>query len=143
MMEAKQASVDRFPEFDSLNKMPLQRCVQLEKRHRDKIFYEDKSKAPSSIIITTLTVYSYAYAVRNNRYDHPLELMIDVVEGLPNFIKVIPLGSGVTDTSCRTRSCRRRISRRNGKRTRNCQKTSLRGNSGRPRAYVGWLKWRR
>ena len=97
MMEAKQASVDPFPEFDSLNKMPLQRCVQLEKRHRDKMFYEDKSKAPSSIIITTLTVYSYAYAVRNNRYDHPLELMIDVVEGLPNFIKVIPLGSGVTE----------------------------------------------
>ncbi len=97
MMEAEQASVDPFPEFDSLNKMPLQRCVQLEKRHRDKMFYEDHSKAPSSIIVTTLTMYSYAYAVRNNRYDHPLELMIDVVEGLPNFIEEIPLGSGVTD----------------------------------------------
>jgi len=97
MMEAEQASVDPFPEFDSLNKMPLQRCVQLEKRHRDKMFYEDKSKAPSSIIVTTLTMNSYAYAVRNNRYDHPLELMIDVVDGLPNFIKEIPLGSGVTD----------------------------------------------
>jgi len=54
MMEAEQASVDPFPEFDSLNKMPLQRCVQLEKRHRDKMFYEDHSKAPSSIIVTTL-----------------------------------------------------------------------------------------
>ena len=96
-MEAKAASVDPFPEFDSLTKMPLQRCVQLLKRHRDKMFYDDNSKAPSSIIITTLAVSSYTHAVESNAYDDPLELILDIVEGLPNFVKVVPIARGVND----------------------------------------------
>jgi hypothetical protein len=96
-MEGKAASVDPFPEFNSLTKMPLQRCVQLLKRHRDKMFYEDRTKAPSSIIITTLAVSSYIEAVTNNAYDHPLELMLDVVRGMPNFVQVVPLGRGIND----------------------------------------------
>ncbi|MHA3771629.1 nucleotidyltransferase domain-containing protein [Verrucomicrobiota bacterium sgz303538] len=83
------AQVDPFPEWDGLRKRPLQRCVQLLKRHRDKMFYEDKSKAPSSIVITTLAAHSYARAVRRNDYECPIDLLEDVIDGMPDFIEVV------------------------------------------------------
>ena len=40
-------------------KTPLQRCVQLLKRHRDIFFYNDDDSKPASIIITTLSAMAY------------------------------------------------------------------------------------
>jgi len=40
-------------------KTPLQRCVQLLKRHRDILFADDPDGKPASIIITTLSARAY------------------------------------------------------------------------------------
>jgi hypothetical protein len=52
----EKAQVDRVPLYK--RKTPLQRCVQLLKRHRDQMFGDDESK-PISIIITTLAARAY------------------------------------------------------------------------------------
>lgn len=51
------ASVDDIP--DHKVKTPLQRVVQLLKRHRDNMFRDDPEHKPISIIITTLAAHSY------------------------------------------------------------------------------------
>lgn len=67
----------------------LKRIVQIAKRHRDLMFTSDRNKrAPISIIITTLAAHAYAYAVRNNRYVHELDLIYDVVSNMDRFIHV-------------------------------------------------------
>jgi hypothetical protein len=97
VLAEKMGTVEPFPALDGLTKMPLQRCVQLLKRHRDKIFYEDNSTAPSSIIITTLARRSYAKQVDQSAYDCPIELLIDMVRGMPEFIQTRRLGDGRLD----------------------------------------------
>lgn len=52
------ASVDDIP--DHKVKTPLQRAIQLLKRHRDNMFKEDDEHKPISIIITTLAAKSYS-----------------------------------------------------------------------------------
>ncbi len=49
-------SVEEVPPH--LVKTPLQRCIQLLKRHRDSMFGDDEDK-PISIIITTLSAHAY------------------------------------------------------------------------------------
>ena len=56
LAESLNMSVDEVPEFDV--KTPLQRVVQLLKRHRDIRYGKDLDK-PISIIITTLSALSY------------------------------------------------------------------------------------
>jgi hypothetical protein len=56
-MEAKAARVDELPAYRW--KSPLQRCVQLLKRHRDIRFADDPEGKPASIIITTLSAKAY------------------------------------------------------------------------------------
>ncbi|TPI12218.1 nucleotidyltransferase [Mesorhizobium sp. B4-1-3] len=51
------ASVDEIPDYKV--KTPLQRAVQLLKRHRDCMFAEDCEHKPISIIITTLSAHAY------------------------------------------------------------------------------------
>lgn len=51
------ASVEEVPEW--LIKTPLQRAVQLLKRHRDVYFQDDFDDRPTSIIITTLSGHAY------------------------------------------------------------------------------------
>ena len=51
------AQVDDIPLFK--RKAPLQRSIQLLKRHRDQMFKEDKDVKPISIIITTLSAQAY------------------------------------------------------------------------------------
>lgn len=51
------ASVDQIP--DSQVKTPLQRAVQLLKRHRDFMFADDPDDKPISIIISTLAARAY------------------------------------------------------------------------------------
>lgn len=51
------ASVDDIPDYKV--KTPLQRAVQLLKRHRDLMFADDGEHKPISIIITTLSAHAY------------------------------------------------------------------------------------
>jgi len=51
------ASVDDIPDYKV--KTPLQRSIQLLKRHRDCMFANDGEHKPISIIITTLSAHAY------------------------------------------------------------------------------------
>src|SRR5207302_336081 len=56
-LQARAAKVDDLPPYRW--KSPLQRCVQLLKRHRDIMFVDDPDGKPTSIIITTLSARAY------------------------------------------------------------------------------------
>lgn len=67
----------------SLNKLPLQRVVQLLKRHRDIMFLEDQydiCDKPISIIITTLAARAY------DRSDNILDAFSGIVSRMRNYI---------------------------------------------------------
>lgn len=51
------ASIDQLPAYQW--KSPLQRCVQMLKRHRDLMFISDHDAQPISVIITTLAALAY------------------------------------------------------------------------------------
>lgn len=51
------ASVDEIPDYKV--KTPLQRAIQLLKRHRDCMFADDGEHKPISIVITTLAAHAY------------------------------------------------------------------------------------
>lgn len=51
------ASVDEIPDYKV--KTPLQRAIQLLKRHRDCMFAQDCEHKPISIILTTLAAHAY------------------------------------------------------------------------------------
>jgi hypothetical protein len=53
----KAESIDKLPTF--MWKTPLQRCVQILKRHRDQMFKYESDLKPISIIITTLAARAY------------------------------------------------------------------------------------
>lgn len=53
----EKAQVDAIPVYR--RKTPLQRCVQLLKRHRDLMYKDDSDRKPISIIITTLAARAY------------------------------------------------------------------------------------
>lgn len=55
--ESRGISIDEVPEFRV--KTPLQRAVQLLKRHRDLVFQRNGDFKPISIIITTLSALAY------------------------------------------------------------------------------------
>lgn len=52
-----EAQVDDVPLYK--RKTPLQRSIQLLKRHRDRMFRDDPEVKPASIIITTLSAQAY------------------------------------------------------------------------------------
>lgn len=56
-LQAKAAKVDDLPIYQW--KSPLQRCVQILKRHRDIVFSRNPDSKPASIIITTLAARAY------------------------------------------------------------------------------------
>ncbi len=62
------------------DKLPLQRVVQILKRHRDILFKGDKNK-PISIIITTLAAKAY------NKETDIITALMNVVSNLRNFIE--------------------------------------------------------
>lgn len=78
LAEIFKAQMDSVPEYQI--KTPLQRCIQLLKRHRDILFQNDPDNRPASIIITTLAAMAY-----NNEADLT-DALINIVEGMPNFI---------------------------------------------------------
>lgn len=61
-------------------KLPLQRVVQILKRHRDIMFDGDEDK-PISIIITTLAANAYA------KQTSVIDALIHIVDEMPNYIK--------------------------------------------------------
>lgn len=61
---------------------PLQKVIQLLKRHRDILFQDNDENAPISIIITTLAALSYNGEV--NVY----EALCNIIDKMPQFIEV-------------------------------------------------------
>lgn len=72
------AQVDDIPTYRK--KLPLQKVIQLLKRHRDKMFANDPDRKPISVIITTLAAQSYSGS--------PLIecCLMDVLNGLKQFV---------------------------------------------------------
>jgi hypothetical protein len=56
-MMAKQAKVEKLPAWKW--KTPLQKAIQLLKRHRDSMFAKNPDSKPISIILTTLAAAAY------------------------------------------------------------------------------------
>lgn len=57
-MHESYASIDDVPAYQL--KTPLQRSIQLLKRHRDQMFRDDPDGKPISIIIATLSAHAYS-----------------------------------------------------------------------------------
>lgn len=72
-------SITPVPNYNK-EKLPLQRVVQILKRHRDILFNGDEHK-PISIIITTLASKAY------NKETNIIEAIINVVNDMPNHIE--------------------------------------------------------
>lgn len=77
--ERLKARAEDVPEYKV--KTPLQRSVQLFKRHRDMTFMGDPDDKPVSILITTLAGHAY-----NNEPDI-LEALVNIVSNMPKFIE--------------------------------------------------------
>ncbi len=75
---AYKGQVERVPGYQI--KTPLQRCIQLMKRHRDIRFADFKEIKPASIILTTLAASSY---------DNQAEIadaLVDILSRMPSYI---------------------------------------------------------
>ncbi|MBI5933848.1 MAG: nucleotidyltransferase [Chloroflexi bacterium] len=77
MAEAMKAEIQAVPDYQI--KTPLQKSVQLIKRHRD-IMFETKDDKPATIVLTTLAALAY-----NNEFDL-VQALTRIVEGMPNYI---------------------------------------------------------
>ena len=85
IMASESHEVVDFPENDEVKPL-LKRYVQILKRHRDEMF-KDKDHKPISIIITTLATHAYNKCVSSNTYDNELDLLIDIIKIMPDFIE--------------------------------------------------------
>jgi hypothetical protein len=89
------AAVEPFPTQTTL-KGVLRRIVQILKRHRDVHFDRiNPQLAPISIVLTTLAARSYERCVTQNVYDTELQLVLDVIRGMPLFIETGSLNGTV------------------------------------------------
>lgn len=79
LAEALKADIASVPDYRI--KTPLQRVIQLLKRHRDVVF-ENKDDKPTSIVITTLAAHAY-----NNETDL-VEALTNVISGMPHYIEI-------------------------------------------------------
>ena len=75
----KYASIDDVPAFEW--KTPLQRSIQILKRHRDVMFKDSPEWKPLSMIITTLA--THAYQGEPDLY----EALNGIVDGMPKFVR--------------------------------------------------------
>ena len=73
------ASVDDIPDYRV--KTPLQRAIQLLKRHRDCMFADDGEHKPISIIITTLSAHAY------NEEPTISQALQSILTGMGNYIQ--------------------------------------------------------
>jgi len=81
LAKALQADVEAVPEWQV--RTPLQRVVQLLKRHRDVYFANQQEHRPVSIIITTLAARAYG-----NQLDLYESLKV-VLKGMPRFVEYV------------------------------------------------------
>ena len=72
-------AIQPVPEYQE-NKLPLQRVIQILKRHRDMMFNGDEDK-PISIIITTLAAKAYQKEI--NIFD----ALNNIIQRIPSFIE--------------------------------------------------------
>ena len=72
-------SIKPVPKFQK-RRLPLQRVVQILKRHRDMMFKDDKEK-PISVIITTLAAYAY------EGQTNVLDALVAVIDRMHLFIE--------------------------------------------------------
>jgi hypothetical protein len=79
LAKALQAEIEEVPDWKV--KTPLQRSIQLLKRHRDLHFKNDRDDKPVSIIISTLAALSYA------GQDDLYSTLLHVVETMPSYIE--------------------------------------------------------
>jgi hypothetical protein len=77
----KEADIEDVPEYKI--RTPLQRAVQLLKRHRDIVFMNDLDDRPISIMITTLAAKAY-----RNEADL-YEALVNIVDGMPKQFDVV------------------------------------------------------
>ncbi len=77
--ESMSSSIEDVPDWRV--KTPLQRCVQILKRHRDIHFENDPDVKPISIILTTLAAHAY-----QNEEDI-FDALNGIVKRMPNFIE--------------------------------------------------------
>jgi hypothetical protein len=73
------SSIDKLPAYKW--KTPLQRCVQLLKRHRDSMFKDAPDSKPISIIITTLAGHAYSGEVNLD------EALTNILNKMDSFIR--------------------------------------------------------
>ena len=76
--EAFKAEIEKVPNYRI--KTPLQRCIQLLKRHRDINFMNDQDNKPASILITTLAANAY-----ENEADI-VDAMVHNIDRMPSFL---------------------------------------------------------
>ena len=79
LAEAIEANIEDVPEYKV--KTPLQRAIQILKRHRDIMFVDDQDNKPISIILTTLAAHAY------NNEDNLLDAIVSIVNGMPKYIQ--------------------------------------------------------
>ena len=79
LAESVRGKIDEVPDYKV--KTPLQRSVQLLKRHRDMMFSNDLDNKPISIIITTLAALSY------KNEDNVAEALSNIVRNMKLFIE--------------------------------------------------------
>lgn len=79
LAESMRASIEDVPDWRV--KTPLQRCVQILKRHRDIYFEKKPEVKPVSIILTTLAAHAY-----QNQEDI-FDALSGIVERMPSFIE--------------------------------------------------------
>lgn len=85
--ESAGASIEAYPEAGGFKGI-LRRTVQIAKRHRDVHFDRRRGEyAPISVIITTLLAKSYEWCVLNREYDDELEVLVDAIGGMTDFIE--------------------------------------------------------
>jgi hypothetical protein len=73
------AKVDDVPPYEW--KTPLQRSIQIMKRHRDVMFRDNPDVAPISMIITNLAAHSYEGEI--DLYS----ALTNIVDRMPNFVR--------------------------------------------------------
>jgi hypothetical protein len=81
LLMAKAADVDELPTYQW--KTPLQRCVQILKRHRDVMFADHPAAKPISVIITTLAASAYAGETNID------EAMRNILTNIENLVSLI------------------------------------------------------
>ena len=83
-------SIEKIP--DQNDKSLLSILVQVLKRHRDEWANRDDNDLgeykPISVLITTLATHAYEHVISlNQNYDNEYDILLDVIEHMPQFIE--------------------------------------------------------